>query len=130
MSKISRNAPCPCGSGKKYKHCCLDRHSETNSPPQYMDDSDALDNLSNSIVDLITADQLDEAQKLCHDLIANYPDQIDGLDRMAEVFEARGDKKTAAQYYHKAAAFAQTMPGFDQDSVDWFLAKAKQMELD
>ena len=19
---ISRNAPCPCGSGKKYKHCC------------------------------------------------------------------------------------------------------------
>src|SRR5712691_2914197 len=21
---ISRNAPCPCGSGKKYKRCCLD----------------------------------------------------------------------------------------------------------
>lgn len=21
--KISRNDPCPCGSGKKYKHCCL-----------------------------------------------------------------------------------------------------------
>lgn len=20
--KISRNSPCPCGSGKKYKHCC------------------------------------------------------------------------------------------------------------
>jgi len=20
---ISRNALCPCGSGKKYKHCCL-----------------------------------------------------------------------------------------------------------
>lgn len=23
MTKISRNAPCPCGSGKKYKKCCL-----------------------------------------------------------------------------------------------------------
>src|SRR6266700_4025315 len=22
---VSRNAPCPCGSGKKYKHCCLGR---------------------------------------------------------------------------------------------------------
>ena len=22
MSQISRNAPCPCGSGKKYKRCC------------------------------------------------------------------------------------------------------------
>lgn len=23
--KIGRNEPCPCGSGKKYKHCCLNR---------------------------------------------------------------------------------------------------------
>jgi hypothetical protein len=23
MGKIGRNQPCPCGSGKKYKHCCL-----------------------------------------------------------------------------------------------------------
>jgi len=23
MPSISRNAPCPCGSGKKYKQCCL-----------------------------------------------------------------------------------------------------------
>lgn len=22
MAKIGRNEPCPCGSGKKYKHCC------------------------------------------------------------------------------------------------------------
>lgn len=21
--KCKRNAPCPCGSGKKFKHCCL-----------------------------------------------------------------------------------------------------------
>lgn len=29
--KISRNAPCPCGSGKKYKHCCLNKPAST--PP-------------------------------------------------------------------------------------------------
>src|SRR5699024_2395532 len=22
--KLGRNEPCPCGSGKKYKHCCID----------------------------------------------------------------------------------------------------------
>ena len=22
---VGRNDPCPCGSGKKYKHCCLDK---------------------------------------------------------------------------------------------------------
>ncbi|MGC9519228.1 MAG: SEC-C metal-binding domain-containing protein [Desulfuromonadaceae bacterium] len=25
MSHIGRNEPCPCGSGKKYKKCCLDK---------------------------------------------------------------------------------------------------------
>lgn len=24
--KPGRNSPCPCGSGKKYKHCCLNKH--------------------------------------------------------------------------------------------------------
>jgi len=24
--KVGRNEPCPCGSGKKYKHCCLGKH--------------------------------------------------------------------------------------------------------
>ncbi|MCG8572964.1 MAG: SEC-C domain-containing protein, partial [Spirochaetes bacterium] len=23
--KIGRNSPCPCGSGKKYKKCCLNK---------------------------------------------------------------------------------------------------------
>jgi hypothetical protein len=26
--KLSRNAPCPCGSGKKYKHCCYSKGFE------------------------------------------------------------------------------------------------------
>ncbi len=26
--RASRNAPCPCGSGKKYKHCCLQKDRE------------------------------------------------------------------------------------------------------
>jgi len=30
--KIGRNDPCPCGSGKKYKHCCLNGHA-SNTPP-------------------------------------------------------------------------------------------------
>jgi SEC-C motif-containing protein len=25
--KVGRNDPCPCGSGKKYKHCCLSKNS-------------------------------------------------------------------------------------------------------
>ncbi|MCL2322252.1 MAG: SEC-C domain-containing protein [Oscillospiraceae bacterium] len=27
-TKISRNELCPCGSGKKYKNCCMDKENE------------------------------------------------------------------------------------------------------
>jgi MtfA peptidase len=30
--RYGRNAPCPCGSGKKYKHCCLLKADETRTP--------------------------------------------------------------------------------------------------
>ncbi len=30
MTQISRNALCPCGSGKKYKKCCATRKSSNN----------------------------------------------------------------------------------------------------
>lgn len=38
MSKIGRNQPCPCGSGKKYKHCCLiqEQVGRTSSPVAQM----------------------------------------------------------------------------------------------
>jgi hypothetical protein len=25
-ARPGRNEPCPCGSGRKYKHCCLQKH--------------------------------------------------------------------------------------------------------
>jgi len=36
MKKIGRNDPCPCGSGKKYKHCCLGKNAQSHeeSPAQ------------------------------------------------------------------------------------------------
>ncbi|MDU9049645.1 MAG: SEC-C metal-binding domain-containing protein [Candidatus Electrothrix sp. Rat3] len=38
MAKIQRNHSCPCGSGKKHKHCCLILHQagHTPSPMQQM----------------------------------------------------------------------------------------------
>lgn len=34
MKKISRNDPCPCGSGKKYKKCCLNKVAASAPKPQ------------------------------------------------------------------------------------------------
>ena len=131
MAKIGRNAPCPCGSGKKYKKCCLplqDRSSSQKNISYSEADIDDLDMLSNSVADLIDEGELDEAEKVCYELLSRYPDQIDGIDRLAEVYEARGNNKKAAEYFRKAAAFAQSNPGFDQEGIDWYLDKAKSLE--
>jgi SEC-C motif-containing protein len=31
--RISRNDPCPCGSGKKYKHCCIGKGIDWSARP-------------------------------------------------------------------------------------------------
>jgi tetratricopeptide (TPR) repeat protein len=120
MKKPGRNDPCPCGSGKKYKKCCL------NNPAMagtfiYTD----LDILSNKVPGLIDKGKLNEAEDICQTLMKQYPDQIDGLQRYAELWEARGDKNEAAEYYQKAAAFAQQTGGFAQETIDFFLQKAE-----
>jgi len=33
MTKPGRNDPCPCGSGKKYKHCCLNKMAQQPASP-------------------------------------------------------------------------------------------------
>lgn len=44
MTKLGRNEPCPCGSGKKYKHCCIDVASKNSS--------NLMDEFINSIEDI------------------------------------------------------------------------------
>ena len=132
MAKIGRNAPCPCGSGKKYKKCCLipkaGKEQKYASSTKFVPVYTQLDQLSNSVVDLIKQDRLDEAEAVSHKLLTDYPDQVDGLNRLAMVYEARGEKSRAADYYRKAADFAKFNPGFDKQMVNWFLSEADRME--
>ena len=131
MAKIGRNHPCPCGSGKKYKKCCLllqdGAIQPEPQPTKFIPVYTELDQLSNSVMDLIKNDKLDEAEAVSKRLLNEYPDQIDGFERFGQVYEARGKKHIAADYYQKAADFAKTMPGFDQEGVEYYLSKARKM---
>jgi tetratricopeptide (TPR) repeat protein len=137
MAKISRNVPCPCGSGKKYKKCCL-LQDESNTleerknikqntkMPFYQEDD--LDELSNSVVDLVNAGEFNKAESVCHELSKRFPDQVDGIERLALVYESRGENERAAEQYRKAVAFMRSNYGFDKESVQWLLEKIKQLE--
>ena len=125
MAKIGRNDPCPCGSGQKYKRCCgprddaaaAERAAADRAPalgrqtPRFAPETaiggedDGLDDASNVVIDLIDAGRLDEAEHAAQDLLERYPEVHDGLERLAMVAAARGDRPRAAEYYRKAADF-------------------------
>ncbi len=110
MAKPSRNAPCPCDSGKKFKKCCaLQPSNATPAPPaapaRFILVEDELDQLSNSVLDLIEEKRLDEALTACQRLLTEYPEVVDGLERSAMVHAARGDHALALDFYRRALAF-------------------------
>ena len=134
MAKIGRNDPCSCGSGKKYKHCCLavdqaaaraaarlplEPESSRPSPPIVFDDFEELTQLSNRVLDLIEERRLDEAEKLCQELLHRFPDASDGIERLGHVHEVRGDPATAAAHYRKAAAFIREGGDSDDEHATW-----------
>jgi tetratricopeptide (TPR) repeat protein len=140
MGKIGRNAPCPCGSGKKYKKCCLalEEGTPSTAPPEpsprwkspagivFHDD---IDELSNSAVDLIKEGRFDEAEKACKQLLEEYPEQVDGLERMATLEEARRNYPLAAEYYRKAAAFVEGDPGYASELRAFLVRKAQELRV-
>src|SRR5260370_38888842 len=126
MAKVGRNDPCPCGSGKKYKRCCLEKDetaerkfAATASVPQRQigtvaaeiaerlaagayeidETEDELATASNVAVDLVHAGRLDEADEASPDLLERFPGVHDGWDRLGMVYEAGAYRQKAPNCY-------------------------------
>ena len=141
MAKPGRNDPCHCGSGNKYKKCCLAKDAAAQALPDRSDDErgisverfkstlaaimagagangdedgDALMDASNAVVDLVHAGKLDEAEVAARALLARYPEVPDGWDRLGMVHEARGQNREAADCYRKVVAFLDENPDYSE----------------
>jgi len=144
MSKIGRNDPCPCGSARKYKVCCLEKdraaeqavfaaaaaaraREEATAAEQrvirlqqtrdflehrvaLLEQHEEFTAASNAPLELIDAGKLDEAEAAARDLLARFPEVHDGYDRLGMVYEARGERKQAADCYRKVLEFVQAHP--------------------
>ena len=136
MGKVGRNDSCPCGSGQKYKRCCLPREEaavaeraaararevESSPPPfEIVAEDDGLDEASNRVIDLIDAGRLDKAEEAAQALLDRYPEVHDGLERLAMVAAARGDRPRAAEYYRKAADFVHARAEYYDPEMETYL---------
>jgi tetratricopeptide (TPR) repeat protein len=139
MEKLGRNAPCHCGSGKKYKKCCLAKDEAANPAPPpaptgtwVFDDDDEwnkLDELSNSVIDLIGEKRFDEALAVSARLLKEYPEVVDGLHRFGMIYAAMGNHALAAEYYRKAFAYvSDPVRNTEYENHEYFLEKAIEQE--
>jgi len=137
--KLGRNDKCPCGSGKKYKHCCLPKdetarrvaapkaNSSAKPAPWIGEDEDDIDELSNHVNDLIRAGKLVDAEAGLQTLQTRYPGMIDRFERLGQLREAQGRLAEAAEAYSHAADFAATHEGFDRTGIDWYRAQSARL---
>ena len=140
MAKIGRNDLCPCGSGKKYKRCCMTNDeaaaratlaADAAHQQSHLchDCSDQLDDAANAVFALIDARKFDAAEQAAHDVLARFPGAHDGYECLGRLHQAKGDNRQAADCYRQVIQFARNEPHlYDPDFVNHFQSLIDQLE--
>jgi len=100
--KVGRNEPCPCGSGKKYKKCCLPSHEEVRKsiPADQLREMEERQKLRERLekdvqkgFDLLFSQDFSKAQQLAARLLQSYPedDRLHDIVVMASMVTADYD---------------------------------------
>ena len=148
MAKIGRNDLCSCGSGKKYKRCCLARDEAAareklalanaaatataaaqHDPHLCHDCNEQLDAAANAVLALIDAREFDAAEQAAHEVLARFPAVHDGYECLGRLYQAKGDHRQAAECYRKVIGFARNEPHlYDPEFVGHFQTLINHLE--
>lgn len=117
MAKPGRNDHCPCGSGKKYKKCCLAKNEAAERKAiiaglagHAPDISDELAHASNAALRLFHAGRLVETEAAARELMVRFPDMPDGWEYLGLVHEKRDERRAAADCYRRALELVRRHP--------------------
>lgn len=114
----SRNQPCPCGSGKKFKHCCAERAVGTQGAGDSLDEA----------LKHHQAGRLAEAATLYKRIVVKQPDHADALHLLGMTYYGMGQgdlafetlqsairlNPGAAAYYSNLAEICQSLGRQDE----------------
>jgi hypothetical protein len=94
MRKVGRNDPCPCGSGKKYKHCCLRkdrrgnrRRSATAQPVTTLEDVQRMMRRAPRDMDPQLRAEMEELMSM-----AAYEQEQEAIEAASQTLEAYQDE--------------------------------------
>ena len=104
MHRVGRNEPCPCGSGKKYKKCCLPQHEETRKalPPEHLREMEKMAKVREQLAkdigkgyDLLVNEEYGKADRLVDQLLMACPEDDRLHDMVVSVALSTGDYRKA-----------------------------------
>jgi tetratricopeptide (TPR) repeat protein len=99
MSKTGRNDPCPCGSGKKFKHCCgLREETPAVKPARNL----SLANALNAALEHHHAGRLNDAEALYRQILSTAPDHPDALYLLGMIAYEVGKNGAAVELVGRA----------------------------
>jgi glycosyltransferase involved in cell wall biosynthesis len=113
-----RNALCPCGSGKRYKHCHgLGVPGPASAQPP------SIDALMRRALEAQQARRLDEAERAYRDALALRPDEPDALHMLGVLCHERGDDDEAIELTLRALDLTDWRVPFMRTNLGIILAE-------
>lgn len=113
---VGRNEPCPCGSGKKFKHCCGSKEAKLGDPASLSQDSSPPPDAHKKVRALLeaarkhwTAEQWPEANALFHEIARLNPNSADAHCDLGVTYLRLGRLHEAAISFRRAV---QLRPGW------------------
>jgi protein O-GlcNAc transferase len=108
MSKVGRNDPCACGSGKKFKQCCMLKQpsllgSKVNSAPAQKSSNNGKLNLA---LKHLGFGRKNEAVILCQDILRRDPNHHEALNLLGILAYQAGNDQLAIQLLKRSTAAA------------------------
>jgi predicted O-linked N-acetylglucosamine transferase (SPINDLY family) len=101
MKKVERNDPCPCGSGKKYKQCCLKR-DEALASSKRAETASVSSNTLQEAIEYHQAGRLSQAEAIYQQILQVNPSHPDALHLLGVVAHQEGKDDLAVELIGKA----------------------------
>jgi tetratricopeptide (TPR) repeat protein len=103
--EIGRNDPCPCGSGKKYKKCCMGKAAPRRRPqPQPKSPPPGQGDQLRVAMDHARAGRLPQAEQIYHQVLQTRPTDAAALYGLAEIRGRTGQPQEGVKLLRRAIA--------------------------
>ncbi len=122
MSTANRNDPCPCGSGKKYKKCCMGKSSvnpgfllQAAKPTGHDLNATNVESPSDMLMKAVTLHQsgrLDEARTIYQELLRMNPRDCHALHYLGLIALQQENYANAANLIREAIKLDRRVPAF------------------